>query len=225
MSLSSRPNLLRAAVQSRALWLAVPAIAALILFAFLGHWAVNTPAPISVAEAEPAAQAGHRAGQGAGSDERARGGEGARVHQVHRRPEERDRADRQKLSRRQPRDLRRHPERTRREDGEGADREAQGRHLAELRRNLSRAQRLRRRQPRRRHHRRRVLRLQLRLLQARPARRREARRDRPQGARGVQGVADPVEGLRGGFPRRARRAAGRASTGSSTRPCSGPRAR
>jgi len=57
MSLSSRPNLLRAAVQSRALWLAVPAIAALILFAFLGHWAVNTPAPISVAEAEPAAQA------------------------------------------------------------------------------------------------------------------------------------------------------------------------
>ena len=57
MSLSSRPNLLRAAVQSRALWLAVPAIAALILLAFLGHWAVNTPAPISVAEAEPAAQA------------------------------------------------------------------------------------------------------------------------------------------------------------------------
>ena len=57
MSLSSRPNLLRAAVQSRALWLAVPAIAALVLLALLGHWAVNTPAPISVAEAEPAAQA------------------------------------------------------------------------------------------------------------------------------------------------------------------------
>ena len=57
MSLSSRPNLLRAAVQSRALWLAVPAIAALILLAFLGHWAVNTLAPISVAEAEPTAQA------------------------------------------------------------------------------------------------------------------------------------------------------------------------
>ena len=139
MSLSSRPNLLRAAVQSRALWLAVPAIAALILLAFLGHWAVNTPAPISVAEAEPAAQAATEPAAATGSDEGARGGEGPRVHQVHRRPEERDRADRQKLSRRQPRDLRRHPERTRREDGEGADREAQGRHLAELRRDLSRA--------------------------------------------------------------------------------------
>src|SRR3984893_8551333 len=57
MSLSSRPNLLRAAVQSRALWLAGPATAALTLLAFLGHWAVNTPARISVAEAEPAAQA------------------------------------------------------------------------------------------------------------------------------------------------------------------------
>ena len=32
----------------------VPAIAALILLAFLGHWAVNTPAPISVAEADTA---------------------------------------------------------------------------------------------------------------------------------------------------------------------------
>ena len=64
------------------------------------------------------------------------------------------------------------------------------------------ADRRRCRQPRRRHHRRRVLRLQLRLLQARPARRHQARRDRPQGARRLQGVADPVEGLGGGFTRR-----------------------
>ena len=52
MSPSPRPNLLRAAAQSKALWLAVPAIAALVLLALAGHWAVNTPAPVSVAEAE-----------------------------------------------------------------------------------------------------------------------------------------------------------------------------
>jgi protein-disulfide isomerase len=57
MSLSPRPNLLRAATQSKALWLAVPAIAAVVLLAFLGHWAVTVPAPISVAEAEPTAPA------------------------------------------------------------------------------------------------------------------------------------------------------------------------
>ncbi len=57
MSLSPRPNLLRAAAQLKTLWLAIPAIAALILLGLLGHWAVNAPAPVTVAEAEPAAQA------------------------------------------------------------------------------------------------------------------------------------------------------------------------
>ena len=57
MSLSPRPNLLRAAAQLKTLWLAIPAIAALVLLGLLGHWAVNAPAPVTVAEAEPAAQA------------------------------------------------------------------------------------------------------------------------------------------------------------------------
>jgi len=57
MSLSPRPNLLRAAAQIKALWLAVPAIAVLILLGFLGHWAANTPAPVTVAEAEPSSTA------------------------------------------------------------------------------------------------------------------------------------------------------------------------
>jgi protein-disulfide isomerase len=57
MSLSPRPNLLRAATQSKTLWLAIPAIAAVVLLAFLGHWAVTVPAPISVAAAEPTAPA------------------------------------------------------------------------------------------------------------------------------------------------------------------------
>jgi protein-disulfide isomerase len=55
MSLSPRPNLLGAAAHLKTLWLAIPAIAALVLLGLLGHWAVNTPAP--VAEAEPAAPA------------------------------------------------------------------------------------------------------------------------------------------------------------------------
>jgi protein-disulfide isomerase len=41
----------------KALWLAVPAIAVLILLGFLGHWAANTPAPVTVAEAEPSSTA------------------------------------------------------------------------------------------------------------------------------------------------------------------------
>ena len=45
MSLSPRPNLLSAAARLKTLWLAVPAIAALVLLGLLGHWAVNTPAP------------------------------------------------------------------------------------------------------------------------------------------------------------------------------------
>lgn len=51
MSLSPRPNLLRAAVQSKALLLAIPAIAAIALLMFLGRWAADTPAPV-VAAAE-----------------------------------------------------------------------------------------------------------------------------------------------------------------------------
>jgi protein-disulfide isomerase len=57
MSLSPRPNLLRTAAKLKALWLAVPAIAALVLLALAGHWAVNATAPISVAEAETAVPA------------------------------------------------------------------------------------------------------------------------------------------------------------------------
>ena len=57
MSLSPRPNLLRAAARLKTLWLAVPAIAALVLLGLLGHWAVNTPAPVMITEAEPAAPA------------------------------------------------------------------------------------------------------------------------------------------------------------------------
>jgi protein-disulfide isomerase len=57
MSLSSRPNLLRAAAHTKALWLAVPAIAALMLLGLLGHWAANTPPPVTVAEAEPSSTA------------------------------------------------------------------------------------------------------------------------------------------------------------------------
>ena len=57
MSLSPRPNLLRAATQLKVLWLAIPAIAALVLLGLLGHWAVNTPAPVMITEAEPAAPA------------------------------------------------------------------------------------------------------------------------------------------------------------------------
>ena len=55
MSLSPRPNLLRAAAQLKVLWLAIPAIAALVLLGLLGHWAVKAPAPVTVAEAERAA--------------------------------------------------------------------------------------------------------------------------------------------------------------------------
>jgi protein-disulfide isomerase len=51
MSLSPRPNLLRAAAQSKALLLAIPAIAAIALLMFLGRWAADTPAPV-VAAAE-----------------------------------------------------------------------------------------------------------------------------------------------------------------------------
>jgi hypothetical protein len=57
MSLSPRPNLLRAAAQLKVLWLAIPAIAALVLLGLLGHWAVNVPAPVTITEAEPAAPA------------------------------------------------------------------------------------------------------------------------------------------------------------------------
>ena len=55
--LSPRPNLLRAAAGLKTLWLAIPAIAALILLGLLGHWAVNAPAPIPVAEADRAVPA------------------------------------------------------------------------------------------------------------------------------------------------------------------------
>ncbi len=51
MSLSPRPNLLRAAAQSKALLLAIPAIAAIALLMFLGRWAADTPTPV-VAAAE-----------------------------------------------------------------------------------------------------------------------------------------------------------------------------
>ena len=51
MSLSPRPNLLRAAAQSKALLLAIPAIAAIALLMFLGRWAAATPTPV-VAAAE-----------------------------------------------------------------------------------------------------------------------------------------------------------------------------
>jgi protein-disulfide isomerase len=57
MSFGPRPNLLRAATRLKALWLAVPAIAALVLLALAGQWAVSTPTPISVAEAETTAPA------------------------------------------------------------------------------------------------------------------------------------------------------------------------
>src|ERR1043165_1059551 len=57
MSLSPRPNLLRAAAQLKALWLAVPAIAVLILLGFLGHWGATPPAPVTIAEAEPSSPA------------------------------------------------------------------------------------------------------------------------------------------------------------------------
>jgi protein-disulfide isomerase len=57
VSLSPHPNLLRAAARLKALWLAIPAIAALVLLCLLGHWAITVPTPISVAEAESAAPA------------------------------------------------------------------------------------------------------------------------------------------------------------------------
>jgi len=57
MSLSPRPNLLRAAAHLKTLWLAIPAIAALVMLGLLGHWAVHTPAPITAAEAEPSSTA------------------------------------------------------------------------------------------------------------------------------------------------------------------------
>ena len=57
MSSIPRPNLLRAAARLKTLWLAVPAIAALVLLGLLGRWAVNTPAPVMITEAEPAAPA------------------------------------------------------------------------------------------------------------------------------------------------------------------------
>jgi protein-disulfide isomerase len=46
-------NLLRAAAHLKVLWLAIPAIAALVFLGFLGHWAVNAPVPVT--KAEPAA--------------------------------------------------------------------------------------------------------------------------------------------------------------------------
>ena len=87
-------------------------------------------------------------------------------------------------------------------------------------RDLSRSEGDDRRQPQRRHHGRRVLRLQLRLLQARPARRRQAGRERSEGARRIQGAADPVEGFGGSLPASRSPPGGRASIGTSTRPCS-----
>ena len=57
MSLSPRPNLLRAAAHLKTLWLAIPAVAALIVLGLLGHWAAHTPAPITAAEAEPSSTA------------------------------------------------------------------------------------------------------------------------------------------------------------------------
>jgi protein-disulfide isomerase len=57
MSLSPRPNLLRAAAQLKTLWLAIPAIGVLIILGLLGHWAANTPAPVTIAEAEPSSTA------------------------------------------------------------------------------------------------------------------------------------------------------------------------
>ena len=51
MSLSPRPNLLRAAAQSKALLLAIPAIAPIALLMSLGRWAADTPTPV-VAAAE-----------------------------------------------------------------------------------------------------------------------------------------------------------------------------
>ena len=52
MSLVPRPNLLRAAVGLKTLWLAIPAIAALVLLGLLGHWAVNAPVPVIVTDTE-----------------------------------------------------------------------------------------------------------------------------------------------------------------------------
>jgi protein-disulfide isomerase len=57
MSFGPRTNLLRTATRLKALWLAIPAIAALVLLALAGHWAVSSPTPISVAEAETTAPA------------------------------------------------------------------------------------------------------------------------------------------------------------------------
>jgi len=54
MSLSPRPNLLRAAAGLKTLWLAIPVIAALVLVGLFGHWAVNPPPPVTE-RAAPAA--------------------------------------------------------------------------------------------------------------------------------------------------------------------------
>jgi protein-disulfide isomerase len=57
MSVSSRPSLLRALVERKALLLAIPAIAALAGLVLIGKSAVRSPAPPAVAVAETAATA------------------------------------------------------------------------------------------------------------------------------------------------------------------------
>ena len=92
-------------------------------------------------------------------------------------------------------------------------REAEAALQGERRRDLPPPQRADRRQPERRRHRRRVLRLQLRLLQAGLRRHRQDGREGPQGEGGLQGAADPLQGLRGRRQGGARGASCRASTG------------